>query len=115
MLTVQRDPGASESVYRRVTTRILRWLFPDLEGYDVVQEDAKQTSVPDYIVFKIRSRPGVTDYMYDFMVVETKKEGMLWSSAIDQMSLHCENTHNDSNELYGMVQIGLHVQFFSVG
>lgn len=115
MLTVQRDPSASESLHRRVTTRVLRWLFKETEGYDVVQEDVRERSIPDHVVFKIQSRPGGTDYVYDFMLVECKKAGISWSSAVRHVTKHCRGTDNDSKQVYGMVQLGMDLQFYQWG
>lgn len=110
--TVERNPATSEATYRRATTAILRWLFKEEEGYDVVQEDDRGTSIPDHVVFKIECRPGGSLYAYDFMMVECKKAGYSWDSAFEQCTRHCENSHNESGQVYGMVQVGMDVQFF---
>ncbi|KAH7274964.1 hypothetical protein B0J15DRAFT_540024 [Fusarium solani] len=75
MQTVERNPASSEATYRRATTAILKWLFKEEEGYDVVQEDDRGTSVPDHVVFKVECRAGGSFYTYDFMMVEVKKAG----------------------------------------
>lgn len=56
--TVELDPAASEAKSRRATTAILRWLFREDEGYDVVRGDDRGDSVPDFVVLKMECGPG---------------------------------------------------------
>lgn len=109
--TVERNPGSNEATYRRATTGILRWLFKEEDGFDVVQEDNRGSSVPDHVVFKIECRAGGSFYAYDFLMVECKRAGESWASATEQCLRHCENTHNESRQVYGMVQVGMDIQF----
>lgn len=113
--TVERNRASNEATYRRATTAILRWLFREEEGYDVVQEDDRGSSIPDHVVFKIECRAGGSFYAYDFMMVECKKAGDSWTSASEQCIRHCENSHNESGQVYGMVQIGMDIQFCQWG
>ncbi|KAH7242634.1 hypothetical protein BKA59DRAFT_514150 [Fusarium tricinctum] len=68
--TVERDLDTDESIYRRETTGILRWLFPEDQGFDVVQENHRGTGINDHVVFKIECRQGGSFYAYDFLIVE---------------------------------------------
>ena len=45
------------------------------------------------------------------MMVECKKAGESWLSASEQCTRHCENSHNESGQVYGMVQVGMDIQF----
>ncbi|RSL49417.1 hypothetical protein CEP54_012462 [Fusarium duplospermum] len=115
MQTVERNPASSEATYRRATTAILKCLFKEEEGYDVVQEDDRGTSVPDHVVFKVECRAGGSLYTYDFMMVEVKKAGESWDSAFEQCTRHCENSHNESGQVCAMVQVGMEIQFHQWG
>ncbi|KIL83763.1 hypothetical protein FAVG1_13039 [Fusarium avenaceum] len=68
--TVERKPGADESTYRNVTTGILRWLFPEDEGFDVVQNRHSGNGIIDDVVFKVECIQGPPFDAYDFLIVE---------------------------------------------
>lgn len=53
--------------------------------------------------------------MYDFMMVECKKKGHNWAAAVEHLTRHCENGENESGQVYGMVQVGMDIQFFHRG
>lgn len=110
--TIERTPASSEAIYRRATTSILRWLFKEEDGYDVVQEDNRESSVPDHVVFKIERRAGSSFYAYDFLMVECKRADYSWDVALEHCTRHCENTDNESKKVYAMIQIGLTLQFY---
>jgi hypothetical protein len=92
---------------------ILRFLFPATEGYDVIQEvEGDANTRPDFGVFKVSRRPGGTLWQYDFMLTESKKQGEAWGSSEDHLHSHLAGTDNESKHVYGMLQIGLEVQFY---
>lgn len=91
---------------------ILRWLFPDNQGFDVVQEDGKGNTIADFDVFKICCRPGGSSYQYDFCLVESKKASEPWGSTEDHCRDHCFNTDNESKQVYAIVHIGLEIAFY---
>ncbi|KAM0207602.1 hypothetical protein ACHAQD_011999 [Fusarium lateritium] len=111
--TVERNPGTNESTYRRATTGILRWLFREDEGFDVVQEEHRGNSIADHVVFKIECRQGGSFYAYDFLMVECKTNRVSWQAATDHCINHCENTDNPSGKVYAMVQVGMNIQLHS--
>ncbi|QPG98716.1 hypothetical protein C2857_007894 [Epichloe festucae Fl1] len=113
--TLDRHLDSSEALYRRATTGILRFLFRGEGGYDVIQEDSRDTSAPDHTVFKVECRAGGSTYMYDFLMVECKKADYNWEAAVEHLTRHCENGHNESGQVYGMIQVGMNVQFFHWG
>jgi hypothetical protein len=113
--TVERDLDTDESIYRRATTGILRWLFPEDQGFDVVQENHRGTGINDHVVFKIECRQGGPFYAYDFFIVECKTNRVSWQDATDHCIRHCGNTENESKKVYAMVQVGMSVQFHSWG
>jgi hypothetical protein len=90
---------------------ILRWLFPEREGFDVVQEEDR-ASRPDFVIFKICCRPGGSNYAYDFCIVESKPAGRPWGSTEDQCANECDSGENDAARLYAIVHIGLEVGFY---
>lgn len=94
-------------------TEILRWLFPNEEGYSVIAEDSRDTSIPDHVIFKISCRPGGSLYMYDFCMVECKRDGESWPATEEQCFNHCFNTENEVKKLYAIIQLGMQLQFYS--
>ena len=94
-------------------TPILRWLFNSTDGYEVIQEDHRGDTIPDHVVFKIARRAGASFYLYDFLICECKKAGVSWTSAKEQCQTYCETTENESDEVYGMVQVGMELRFYS--
>ncbi len=64
-------------------------------------------------VLKITSRPGGSLYAYDYCLVESKKAGKNWGETQHHLSRHCGGTENQSGQVYGIVHIGLHIQFFT--
>lgn len=113
--TVEGNLDTDESMYRRATTGILRWLFPEDEGFDVVQESHTGTGIIGDVVFKIECRQGDLFYAYDFLIVECKTNRVPWQDATDRCIRNCENTENESKKVYAMVQVGMNVQFHSWG
>lgn len=90
---------------------ILRWLFPESEGYDVVQEEQRGVT-PDFMVFKICCRPGGSDYSYDFCVIESKPAGHPWGSTEDQCFSQCDVLENEVRKVYAIVHIGMKIAFY---
>ncbi|KAF1959987.1 hypothetical protein CC80DRAFT_490013 [Byssothecium circinans] len=107
-----RLPDSPEHIYRRPTGDILRFIFPSSEGYSVVQETVSVNTQPDFCLFKVCQKPGGTLYQYEFMLVESKKAKVAWGATEDHLRDHLEGNGNDSKNCYGMVQIGLDVQFY---
>jgi hypothetical protein len=107
-----RVPESDEHVYRRPIGDILRFFFPPSEGYSLVQETVSINSEPDFRVFKVSQRPGGTLYQYEFMLVECKKPGEGWGATEDHLHGHLEGNGNDSKNCYGMVLVGLIMQFY---
>lgn len=92
---------------------ILRFLFPEDQGYDVTQEEvALNYGKANFVVFKILCRPGGSTYAYDFCVVESKKIGITWGSSEDQCREYCTDIQNNSHQTYRMIQIGLELRFY---
>ncbi|KAF4952092.1 hypothetical protein FSARC_12724 [Fusarium sarcochroum] len=110
--TIERNPSAGESIHRRVMRAILSWLFPESEGYEVVQEEDRGNR-PDFVVFKISCRPGGSSYSYDFCIVESKAAGAPWGSTEDQCASACFTTENDVKRVYAMVHIGTQMGFYT--
>lgn len=113
--TVERNLDTGESIYRRATTSILRWLFPEDEGFDVVQGEHRGAGIIDDVVFKIECRQGDSFDTYDFLIVECKTNRVPWQDATDNCIRHCETTGIESKKVYAMVQVGMNVQFHSWG
>ncbi|KAI2604591.1 hypothetical protein GGR54DRAFT_644402 [Hypoxylon sp. NC1633] len=67
-------------------------MFPEREGFDVVQETEGDNSRADFSTFK--------------------KLGQPWGATEDQLQDHLAGNGNDSKNCYGMIQIGLLVQFY---
>ncbi|KAK5627749.1 hypothetical protein RRF57_003464 [Xylaria bambusicola] len=107
-----RVPDSKEHLYRRPMGSILRFMFPEREGFDVVQETEGDNSRPDFSTLKVSLRPGGTLYQYDFMLTESKKMGQPWGATEDQLQDHLAGNGNESKNCYGMIQIGLRVQFY---
>ncbi|KAF2835299.1 hypothetical protein M501DRAFT_999347 [Patellaria atrata CBS 101060] len=115
---VERTPESQEYLYRRVMMAILRYFFKEDEGFDVFQEESRgETSQgesrPDMTVLKITARPGGSTYAYDYCLIESKKAGESWDATQDHLSRHYGGTENPSREVYGIVQIGLCIRFFT--
>ncbi|KAI3338037.1 hypothetical protein F4824DRAFT_499816 [Ustulina deusta] len=107
-----RVPDSKEHLYRRPMGSILRFMFPERERFDVVQETESDNSRPDFSTLKVSQRPGGTLYQYDFMLTESKKMGQPWGATEDQLQDHLAGNGNESKNCYGMIQIGLLVQFY---
>lgn len=91
---------------------ILRFIFPEDEGYNIVAESQQEVSRADFCAFKILRRPGGTIWEYDFMLIESKARGRAWGDTEDHLLDHLAGNHNESKNCYGMIQIGLEVQFY---
>ncbi|KAI0508243.1 hypothetical protein F5B22DRAFT_650097 [Xylaria bambusicola] len=107
-----RVPDSKEHLYRRSMGSILRFMFPEREGFDVVQETEGDNSRPDFSTLKVSQRPGGTLYQYDFMLTESKKMGQPWGATEDQLQDHLAGNGNESKNCYGRIQIGLLAQFY---
>lgn len=108
-----RFPESQEHVYRRPMGGILRFIFPESEGDDVVGETVDNSSTrADFCTFKVSRRPDGTFYEYEYLLTESQKIGQPWGSAEDQLYNHLSGNGNHTKSCYGMVQIGLEVQFF---
>jgi hypothetical protein len=46
------------------------------------------------------------------VIVECKKLGVAWEPARDHLRDHLQGNGNDSKNCYGMLQVGLELQFF---
>lgn len=90
---------------------ILTWLFPDSQGFEVLQEDLAGNGRPDFCVFKISCRPGGSDHAYVFCIVESKAAGEPWGATVDQCWDYCADSSNESDQTYGIAHVGLEVQF----
>jgi hypothetical protein len=64
-------------------------------------------------VLKITSRPGGIMYAYDYCLVESKKTGKSWNETQIHLSRHCGGTENQPGQVYGVIHIGLNIQFFT--
>lgn len=98
--------------------QVLHFFFPSSENFSVIQEQNRGEfdsleSVADYVVFKELFCPGGPSYFHDFCLIESKRAGRSWSKAEDHLARHCAGTDNDSDKVYGMIQIGLHIQLFT--
>ncbi|KAH7395441.1 hypothetical protein BKA64DRAFT_59225 [Cadophora sp. MPI-SDFR-AT-0126] len=109
---LQRSPASPEPLYRRMMSAILQWMFTPNEGYSVVQEDMAANLHPDFTVFKLLTRPGGSFYEYDFLLGETKVPGASWSTFAEHLHTVCANNDNDTNNVYGMLQVGFEIQFY---
>jgi len=87
-------------------------MFPSREGFSVVQETVSANTEPDFCLFKILQRPDERLYEYEFMLVECKRQGEPWDTTQNHFQDHLEGNNNESKNCYGMVQIGLVVQFY---
>ncbi|KAF1843366.1 uncharacterized protein K460DRAFT_407722 [Cucurbitaria berberidis CBS 394.84] len=114
---VERLPDSHEYLYRRVMVAILRCFFLEEKGFDVLQEESRgevdqAESMADMAVLQLLSRPGGSTYAYDYCLVESKKADKSWTETQDHLSRLCGGTQNDSGKVYGIVHIGLYIQFF---
>ena len=112
LVTIQRVPESHEHVYRIPMTGILQLAFPRSEGFSVVAETESETTKPDMIVFKIWARPSGTLYNYDYMVVECKNSYHTITETEPQLYEAVANTTNEVKNVYGLIQCGLHLQFY---
>lgn len=107
-----RVPESGEQLYRRPTGDILRFMFPGKKGFSVVQETLSVNTMPDICIFKVQQTFGGSMFQFEYMLVECKKEGTAWGPTEDHLHDHLEGNGNDSKNCYGMVQIGMTVQFY---
>ncbi|KAI0157208.1 hypothetical protein GGR57DRAFT_461242 [Xylariaceae sp. FL1272] len=105
-----RVPESEERLYQRPIGCILRFMFPESEGFDVVRDDDGSASAADFSITKACGQPGGTLYQYNFMLIESKRLGKPWCDIEDRLLNHLRG--NDSKNCYGMIQIGLVVQFY---
>ncbi|TVY59709.1 hypothetical protein LSUE1_G009511, partial [Lachnellula suecica] len=110
---VERVPDSPEALYRRPMMGILRFLFPDSQGFDVLQEEVVPIDgKPDFVIFKISCRPGGSTYAYEFCIVESKRMGKPWGSTEDQCREYCTNHADPNYAAYAIVHIGLEIRFY---
>jgi hypothetical protein len=112
---VQRTPGSPESLYRRVMLAILNYVFPSHDHYFVTRENLADRLHPNFTVHRILSRPGGGVHQFDFLLGETKVPGETWATLEEHLHTVCQNSNNETNNVYGMLQIGLEVQFYKHG
>jgi hypothetical protein len=105
-------PESDEHLYRRPMMGILKFLFPPSEGYEVVQEAEGDFSRSDFAVFRVFQKPGGSPNQYEIMHVESKALKEPWGSTQDQLLDHLVGNGNESGNCYGMIHIGLEVQFY---
>ncbi|KAF1948554.1 hypothetical protein CC80DRAFT_599569 [Byssothecium circinans] len=115
---VERSPESHEYLYRRVMVAILWYFFPEGEGFNVLQGESRREidqteSRVDIAVLNLTSPPGGSMHAYDYCLVESKKADRSWSEMECHLSKLCARTENKSKQVYGMIHIGLHVQFFT--
>jgi hypothetical protein len=115
---VERSPESHEYLYRRVMMAVLKHFFLEEDGFDILQEESRgeldQTeSIVNMAVLKIICRPGGSQYSYDYCLVESKKANKSWTETEEHLRRHCAGTENQSRQVYGIIHIGLHVQFFT--
>lgn len=117
MKTVEETPKSPEYLYRRVMTAIIKSVFKESEGFDVTQEETRgvsgASSIPDIIVLKIIARVGGSMYPFDYCMIESKALGESWGGTEGQLSLHCQGTDNPSEQVYGIVHVGMHIQVYT--
>jgi hypothetical protein len=114
---IQAVPEAHEYMYRRAMVEILRFCFPDKDGWAIYQEESRgelgqAESRSDMAVLKLIARPGGSLYSYDYCLVESKKKGGSWPAAVEQLGRHCAGTEVESKEVYGIVQVGEEIEFY---
>ncbi|KAI5464392.1 hypothetical protein BGZ63DRAFT_401344 [Mariannaea sp. PMI_226] len=105
MGAIDRHPEPGETLFQRAITGILRFLFKNDDGYDVDKEDNRERSVQDLTVLKEECRAGSSTYEYDFLIVEYKEASHNWDTTLEHLTLRCENTKNQSGQVYGMAQV----------
>lgn len=99
-----RVPDSPEHVYRRPMQGILRVIFPESEGFDVIRETSSESNQPEFCIVKFSRRPGGTLHEYKFMFVESREKGKPWRATEDQLLDHLSGNDNDSKNCYGMIQ-----------
>ncbi|KAH7357462.1 hypothetical protein BKA66DRAFT_574458 [Pyrenochaeta sp. MPI-SDFR-AT-0127] len=109
---VSKVPESNEHVWRRPTGAVLRFIFTEAEGFDVVQEAEGDVTRSDYCVFKVLRKPGGTFYQYDYLLAKCKPVNESWHTTEVQLREQLAGTGNDSKKCYGMIQIGFDVQFY---
>lgn len=107
-----REPDSPEHIYRRVLSGVIYFLFPKGESYDIVQDSDSEYTLADFSILQFLRRPGGSFYQYDFMLIESKKLGESWEITEDQLQNHLAGVKNESKNCYGMIQIGLEVQYY---
>ncbi|KAF2798615.1 hypothetical protein K505DRAFT_357373 [Melanomma pulvis-pyrius CBS 109.77] len=95
---VERSPESHEYLYRRVMLPFLRHFFQENEGFDVLQEE---------------SRGDLNQNESRVDIAEIKKAGRSWTETEDHLSRYCAGIENQSGQVYGIIQIGLYLQFFT--
>jgi hypothetical protein len=107
-------PESDEHVYRRPTGGMLRFMFPESEGYEVVPEARGDVTLSDFCTYKVLRKPGGTLYQYDFLHTEVKPTGESWRTTEVQHREQLAGTGNESKQCYGSIQIGLEFQFYKL-
>ncbi|KAF2791345.1 hypothetical protein K505DRAFT_376861 [Melanomma pulvis-pyrius CBS 109.77] len=112
----KKNPEPRLYQYRIALMRILSYFFPSKEGFSLAQEPRGEIrhndSEVDIVVLKCLSPPGGTPHAWDYCLVTTKRPGESWAQVVDQLSRRCGGTDNSLKQVYGIVQVGLEVQFF---
>ena len=109
---LNQTPGAEKRVYRRLIAGILRFIFPETEGYEVIPTARDSPNSSDFSIFQMTCRPGGSLQQNDFMLIESRSHDESWDSTEQQLQTHLAKNRNESKDCYGMVQIGLVVQFY---
>jgi hypothetical protein len=109
---IKRVPESDEHIYRRPTGGILRFMFPESEGYEVVPEAKGNNTLSDFCTYNVHRRPAGSLYQYEFLHTEVKPVGESWRTTEVQHREQCAGTGNESKKCYGSIQIGLEFQFY---
>ncbi|TVY37183.1 hypothetical protein LOCC1_G008103 [Lachnellula occidentalis] len=110
---VERTPDSPKSLYQRPLSGILRFLFPDNQGFDVTRgEEVSSSGKPDFIVLKILCRPGGSTYAYELCVVNSKNIGTCWVSTENQCRNYYTDHENPDYQTYVIVHMGLEIGFY---
>jgi hypothetical protein len=86
---------------------VLRWLFPENEGFEVVTKGSS-----DFTVLKLCTPPGGEPSFREFCKVESRGPDEMRRSVEDDAQYNCIRISNESHQMYAIVQVGLEVAFY---
>ncbi len=101
-----------ERVQRWLRGKVLRFIFAEKEGYNDEQGADPEMLEPYYRVYIFLQGFDGTLSQQDILLAHYEQDGETWFTAEDRLLHYLARNRNESKNCYGIIQIGMVVQFY---